>query len=62
MNMLSALAPASVPVDPLEPATPVQAQVAMAIAAKVLDIQETAGAEVVRLLDPQVGQNLNVKA
>jgi hypothetical protein len=62
MNMLSALAPASVPIDPLEPASTVKAQVAMAVAAKVLDAQRVAGAEVVRLLDPAVGRNLDVRA
>lgn len=62
MNMLSALAPASVPIDPLEPASTVKAQVAMAVAAKVLDVQRAAGAQVVRLLDPAVGRNLDVRA
>lgn len=62
MNMLSALAPASVPIDPLEPLTSVKAQMGIAVAAKVLDAQRAAGEDVLRLLDPQVGQKLDRSA
>lgn len=61
MNTLSALAPTSVAVDPLEPAT-VKSQVAIAVAAKTLDVQRAVGAEMLRLLDPNVGQNLDARA
>jgi hypothetical protein len=62
MNMLGALAPTSVPIDPLEPGDSVQAQVALLAQVKVLHAQRAMGAELVALLDPNVGRNLNARA
>jgi hypothetical protein len=56
MNMLSVLAPTSVPVDPVEG---IQGQIAMAAAVKVLQVQKDMGAQVIALLDPNVGNNFN---
>lgn len=39
-----------------------RAQVAVAVAARALDAQREAGAAIVALLDPQVGQRLNARA
>ncbi|MEX0784591.1 MAG: hypothetical protein WD557_18305 [Dehalococcoidia bacterium] len=59
MNLLSALAPTSVAVDPLEwPAQKVQ----MAAAIKALTVQQDMAKLVVQLLDPAIGTRLNVKA
>lgn len=60
--MLNALAPASRPIDPLDPQDPVQAQVAMLVAAHALDVQKVVGQQIVQLLDPNVGRNLNRSA
>lgn len=40
----------------------VRAQVAFAVAAKMLDVQQAAGAAVVALLDPNVGAAVDRKA
>lgn len=62
MNMLNALAPASRPIDPLDPQNPVQAQAALLVAARALDLQKVVGQNIVQLLDPNVGRNLNRSA
>ncbi|MCC7366198.1 MAG: putative motility protein [Dehalococcoidia bacterium] len=62
MNMLGAIAPTSVPIDPLQPANPVQQQAQIAVAAKVLDAQRAAGEQVMQLLDPNVGKHLDQRA
>ncbi|MGE5595176.1 MAG: hypothetical protein ACM3S1_03965 [Hyphomicrobiales bacterium] len=59
MNLLNALAPVSIAPDPLEPTNSTRAQVALAVAAKVLDAQRLAGAQIVQLLDPNLGRNLD---
>ena len=59
MNMLSVLAPTSVPVDPIEG---IQGQVAFAAAVKVIQVQKDMGAQIVALLDPNVGKNFNRSA
>lgn len=59
MNMLSVLAPTSIPVDPVEG---IKGQIAMAAAVKVIQVQRAMGAEVVALLDPNVGKNFNRSA
>jgi hypothetical protein len=56
MNMLSVLAPTSVPVDPVEG---IRGQIAVAAAVKVIQVQKDMGAQVMALLDPNVGKNLN---
>ena len=62
MNLLGAIAPASVPIDPLQPISAPEQQVALLVAAKMLDAQRAAGAQVIALLDPNVGRNLNASA
>lgn len=59
MNMLSVLAPTPIPVDPVEG---IKGQIAMAAAVKVIQIRQAIGAEIVALLDPHVGKNLNRSA
>ncbi|MEO8539807.1 MAG: hypothetical protein ABI577_08720 [bacterium] len=59
MNLLSALAPTSVPVDPVEG---IQGHVAFSAAVKVVKVENEMAKEVVRLLDPGVGRRLNVSA
>ena len=59
MNLLSALAPTSVSVDPVEG---IQGRVAFTAAAKAVKVTHEMAKEVVQLLDPGVGRNLNVQA
>lgn len=59
MNLLSALAPTSVPVDPVEG---IQGRVAFTAAARAVRAANDMAAETVRLLDPNVGQKLNASA
>jgi hypothetical protein len=59
MNMLSVLAPTSVPVDPVEG---IQGRVALAAAVKVLQVQKEMGTQIVALLNPNVGKNFNRSA
>jgi hypothetical protein len=62
MNMLGSLSPTSVPIDPLQPGDAVKAQVAMAAQVKVLHAQASLGAQLISLLDPQLGRNLDARA
>jgi hypothetical protein len=62
MNMLSVLAPTSRPIEPLDPVTNVETEVAVRAAVKVLQVQRDAGKEIVRLLDSNVGTRLNRSA
>lgn len=59
MNILSALAPTTIPVDPVEG---IQGQVAFAAAVKAVKVQQEMAKSVVQLLDPNIGRNLNVSA
>lgn len=59
MNLLSALAPTTVPVSPLTTVPPA-AQVA--VMAKALDAQRAEGAALVSLLDPNVGKHIDIRA
>ncbi len=59
MNLLSALAPTTVPVDPIEG---IQGRVALSAAVKAVKVQNEMAKEVLRLLEPGVGRNLNVSA
>lgn len=59
MNLLQALAPTSIPVDPVEG---IQGQVAFTAAVKAVKVQNEMAKEVLQLLDPSVGRNLNVSA
>jgi len=62
MNMLSALSPASEPIDPLDPGATIRARVAVAAQVKVMDVAKQMGQDLVALLDPAVGNNLNRSA
>lgn len=62
MNMLSALSPASEPIDPLDPGATIRARIAVAAQVKVMDVARQMGQELVALLDPNVGTNLNRSA
>ena len=62
MNMLSALSPASEPIDPLDPGAMIRARVAVAAQVKVMDVAKQMGQDLVALLDPAVGNNLNRSA
>ena len=59
MNLLSALAPTTVSVDPIEG---IQGNVAFTAAVKAVKVQHEMAKTVVQLLDPGVGRNLNVSA
>jgi hypothetical protein len=59
MNLLSALAPTSVPVEPVEG---IQGQVAFTAAVKAVKVENRMTKEVVQLLDPNVGRRVNVSA
>lgn len=59
MNLLSALAPTSVSVDPIEG---IQGHVAFTAAVKAVKVENEMAKEVVRLLDPGVGRRLNASA
>lgn len=56
MNLLSAIAPTSVSVDPIEGT---QGRVAFVAAVKAVKVQNEMAREIVRLLDPGVGRHLN---
>jgi len=62
MNMLSPLSPASEPIDPLDPGATIRARVAVAAQVKVMDVAKQMGQDLVALLDPAVGNNLNRSA
>ena len=59
MNLLSALAPTSVSVDPVEG---IQGRVAFSAAAKAVKVSNEVAKEVVQLLDPNVGRNIDTRA
>ena len=59
VNLLSALAPTSVSVDPIEG---IQGRVAFSAAVKAVKVQQEMAREVVQLLDPNVGRNVNASA
>lgn len=60
MNMLSRLAPTSVPADPF---ANLLAASQFLVAKKAIELQATTGAAIVQqLLDPGVGQNLDLRA
>jgi hypothetical protein len=59
MNLLSALAPTSIPVEPIEG---IQGRVAFTAATKAVQVTHEMAREVVQLLDPNVGRQLDVRA
>ena len=59
MNLLSALAPTSVPVDPVEG---IQGRIAFTAATKAIKAANEVAAETARILDPNVGQKLTASA
>lgn len=59
MNLLSALAPTSIPVDPVEG---IQGRIAFTAAVKAVKVENEMATEVVRLLDPSVGRRINASA
>ncbi len=59
MNLLSALAPTTIPVDPVEG---IQGRVAFSAAVKAVKVENEMAKEVVRLLEPGVGRRINASA
>ena len=59
MNLLNALAPTTIPVDPVEG---IQGRVAFSAAVKAVKAEHEMAKEVVRLLDPGVGRRINASA
>ena len=59
MNLLQALAPTTIAVDPVEG---IQGHVAFTAAVKAVKVQNEMAKEVVHLLDPSVGRHLNARA
>ena len=59
VNLLSALAPTSVPVDPIEG---IAGRVAFAAATKAVKASNEMAKEVVQLLDTNVGRNVDLRA
>ncbi len=59
MNLLQALAPTTVSVDPIEG---IQGQVAFTAAVKAVKVQTEMAKSVVQLLDPNVGRRLDASA
>lgn len=59
MNLLQALAPTTIAVDPVEG---IQGRVALGAAVKAVKVQNEMAKEVVQLLDPGVGRQLDVSA
>ena len=59
MNLLSALAPTSVPVDPVEG---IQGHIAFTAATRAVKVANEVAQETVKLLDPNLGQRLNASA
>ncbi len=59
VNLLSALAPTSISVDPVEG---IQGRVAFTAAVKAVKVENEMAKEVVRLLDPDVGRHVNRSA
>ncbi|GIW12631.1 MAG: hypothetical protein KatS3mg062_0070 [Tepidiforma sp.] len=59
MNLLSAIAPTSIPADPVEG---IAGRVAFQAAVRAVKAAAETQAELVRLLDPNVGRNLDRSA
>lgn len=59
MNLLCALAPTTIPVDPVEG---IQGRVAFSAAVKAVKVENEMAKEVVRLLEPGVGRRINASA
>lgn len=59
MNLLSGLAPTSIPVEPVEG---IAGRIAFTAAGKAVKVSNELAKETVRLLDPNVGQRLNAEA
>lgn len=59
MNLLQALAPTTVSVDPIEG---IQGRVAFTAAVKAVKVQTEMAKSVVQLLDPNVGRRLDARA
>ncbi|HQW50444.1 MAG TPA: hypothetical protein PL082_00190 [Tepidiformaceae bacterium] len=59
VNLLSAIAPTSVPVEPIEG---IQGRVAFTAAVKAVRVSNEMAQEVVQLLDPNVGRHLDKRA
>jgi hypothetical protein len=59
MNLLSALAPTSIPVEPVEG---IAGRVAVTAASRVVKVSNDMAKETARLLDPNVGRRLNAEA
>ncbi|MBK9344424.1 MAG: hypothetical protein IPN07_15650 [Dehalococcoidia bacterium] len=59
MNLLQALAPTTVSVDPIEG---IQGRVAFTAAVKAVKVQTEMAKSVVQLLDPNVGRRLDASA
>ena len=59
MNLLSALAPTSVPVEPVEG---ILGRVGLAAAARAVKVSNDMAKETAGLLDPNVGRRLNARA
>ncbi|WP_322817405.1 hypothetical protein [Tepidiforma sp.] len=59
MNLLSAIAPTSIPTDPVEG---IAGRVGFQAAVKAVQAAAAAQAEIVRLLDPKVGQFIDRSA
>ena len=59
VNLRSAVAPTTIPVDPVEG---IQGRVAFSAAVKAVKVENEMAKEVVRLLDPGVGRRINASA
>jgi hypothetical protein len=59
VNLLSALAPTTVPVDPVEG---IAGRVAFTAATKAVRAANETAKEVVQVLDPNVGRNVDLRA
>lgn len=59
MNLLNALAPTSIPVDPVEG---IQGRVAFQAAVKTVKVANEMARKTTELLDPNVGRRLDVSA
>lgn len=59
MNLLSALAPTSVSVDPIEG---IQGRVAFTAAVKAVKVENDMAKEAVKILDPNIGRRINASA
>jgi hypothetical protein len=62
VNLLTVLAPTSKPVDPFDIGTNLVEQVAIQAAVKTLQVQQAMGQQVVRLLNPSLGNRFDRSA